>query len=149
MILTTTQKLTGAKQTGQVMHLFVRKFFNDMAPYASMSLPEIYEKIKRLPFRHDPRGIELVKRPMFTMQQIGAGGDCDDKSVALASWAVLNGIPYRFIAVGRKKPNKRKILLSHVFPQLYIYGSWLSADPTYAFNQLGTVQGDYDRVEVL
>lgn len=148
-MLITRQKLVDARQTGKVMHLMVRKFHRDMSPYASLTLQEIYDKIKQIPYRHDPYQVELVKRPMFTMKQIGLGGDCDDKAIALASWAVLNGHAYRFLGVGRKKPGKRKILLSHVFPQIYINGSWLSADPTYAFNVLGFTNGPYDRVEVI
>jgi hypothetical protein len=151
MVTVSIQKLTGARQTGKIMHQMVRQFSMDMAPYASMSLPEIYDKIKRLPFRHDPPGTEVVKRPYYTMRGIGAGGDCDDKCVALASWARLNSIPYRFIGTGRKKPGqkKRKILLSHVLCQLYINGGWLWADPTYGFNVLGYVKGGYDRIEIL
>ena len=148
-MIITKQKLKDAKQTGRVMHLMVSKFYRDMAPYATMSLPEIYDKIKKIPFNFDPKSTEVLKRPMFTMQQVGLGGDCDCKSIALASWSVLNGLKYRFLGVGRREKGKKKVLLSHVFPQIYINGSWLSADPTYAFNVLGFTRNDYDRVEVL
>lgn len=134
------------------MHELVRKYYTDMAPYASNTLYEIYNLIKNIPFRFDPPNMEVLKRPYYTMNQIGPGGDCDDKSIALASWAVLNDIPYRFIGVGRKKPGQKpwqKILLSHVYTELYINGTWIPADVTYAFNTLGYQKSGYDRKVIL
>ncbi len=143
------RKLINARQTGKIMHQMVNEFYTDMAPYASLSLTEIYDKIKGIPFEYDPKGVELVKRPYYTMNQIGPGGDCDDKAVALASWAVLNSIPSRFIGIGYKKNDSKKILLSHVYTQLYIVGEWLNIDSTYNFNTLGYVKGKPDRIEIL
>ena len=151
-MVVTVRKLIGARQTGRFMHRMVEKYHSDMAPYASLSLPEIFDKIKSLKFNHDPPGVEVLKRPYYTMHGIGPGGDCDDKCIALASWAVLNNIPYRFLGVGRKKPGQKpgsKILLTHVFTQLYINREWLNADCTYGFNVLGYIKGGYDRVEIL
>jgi hypothetical protein len=132
------------------MKKMVNKYYEDMAPYASLSLTEIFEKIASLPFNPDPDNIELLKRPYYTMHRIGPGGDCDDKAIAMASWAKLTGIPWRFVGTGRKKPGKKRILLSHVYTELYILGEWLNCDCTYSFNILGLkTQGSYDKKEIL
>jgi transglutaminase-like putative cysteine protease len=140
MIIKTTVKTNGsASDTGPLMHAMVRAYHMDMAPFASLTLPEIYDLIKNLPYRPDPVEQETLMRPRYTMNMQGTGGDCDDKAIALASWAVLNKIPYRFIAVRR---GDRKSL-HHVFPQLYITGKWVTTDPTYSFNALGREREHY------
>lgn len=144
-----TTKLIDARQTGKAMHKLVSQFYHDMDPYVGLSVQEMFDKIKNIPFNPDPEKIEVVKRPFYTMHQIGPGGDCDDKSIAMASFAKLRGIPYRFIGVGRKNPKYKKILLTHVFIQLYLDSEWVNADCTYSFNLLGKVRQDYDRIEVL
>jgi len=144
-----TTKLIDAHQTGRAMHRLVNKFYTDMSPYAGLSYHEMYDIIKKIPFHADPPNMEVIKRPFYTMNQIGPGGDCDDKAIAMASYAKLVGIPYKFIGVGKKNPKYKKILLSHVFTQLYISGDWINADCTYPFNILGKVRETYQRVEVL
>lgn len=111
----------------------------DMAPYASCTLPEIFDIIKSIPFRPDPFDSETLMRPLYTMESRGTGGDCDDKSIALASWCKLNNIPYKFIAVRRPDMDT----LHHVFTVIYIDGQWIHADPTYAFNTLGREREHY------
>lgn len=146
-----SRKLIGARQTGRFMRRLVDSYYGDMAPWASYSLYEIYNHIKNIPFRADPENIEFLQRPYYTMRSLGAGGDCDDKAICLASWAVLNNIPYRFVGVGKRKPGQKpwsKILLTHVYPELYINNNWIIADVTYAFNVLGYSKG-YDRRVIL
>lgn len=145
----TSRKLIDARQTGKLMHKMVDSYYLDMLPYAGLSVPEMFDKLKKIPFNADPDYIEVLKRPFYTMNQIGPGGDCDDKSIAMASYAKILGIPWRFLGVGRKNPNYDKILLTHVFTQLYINREWIDADCTYSFNILGMVRQPYDRIEVL
>jgi transglutaminase-like putative cysteine protease len=128
-----------AKSTWPLMHLMVRKYHKDMIPYTYLTLTEIYEKIKCLPYRADPVDLETLMRPKYTMEMRGYGGDCDDKAIALASWAYCMNIPYRFLAV-RKKDKKN---LHHVYPELYISGRWVTCDPTYSFNCLGRTNDEY------
>ena len=81
----TTRKLIDARQTGRLMHKMVAMFYFDMAPYVHLSYPDFYDLMKAIPFRADPDNAELLKRPLYTMHRIGPGGDCDDKSIAVAS----------------------------------------------------------------
>lgn len=146
----TRRKLIDAKQTGRLMHQMINLFYRDMAPYASLSYPEFFNVIKNLPFNPDPDNVELIKRPFFTMNRIGPGGDCDDKTIAVCSWAKLAGIPWRIMGVGNRKKRLGRILLSHVRPELYIGDNWISFDATYGFNILEKNPNDkYDRMEIL
>jgi len=149
-----SRPLVGAKDTGREMYKMVEDYYTDMAPWVDLSLLDIFKTVAELPFNFDPDSEELLKRPFYTMHSIGPGGDCDDKAICIASWAKLNGYPYRFVATGRKKPGQSifsKILLSHVLAQVYIYDNWLICDATYAFNVFGLDLSfkEYDKIVVL
>lgn len=133
-----------AQETGRIMRAVVDRYYLDMAPYASLSLMEIFDKIKKLPYRPDPPNVETLMRPRYTMTMRGYGGDCDCKALALASYAKLNRIPYRFIAIRR---HGRKSL-HHVATELYVNGKWLFLDPTYNFNTFGLKREEAERVVV-
>ena len=128
-----------ARATGPYMHAMVQTYWRDMIPWGTLSLPEIFTVIKNIPYRADPPDVETLMRPYYTMRQLGWGGDCDDKAIALACWAVINRIPYRFVAV-RKHGMPT---LHHVFTQLYTNGKWISADVTYSVNLLGRERDTY------
>lgn len=154
MPLIQIRPLEGAKQTGREMYRLARQYYMDLAPYADYDLQQIYDKVKYLPFNPDPVNVEYVKRPKFTLERFGPGGDCDDKSVVIGAWAELTGHPYRFIAVGNPEPGKKyskidDILLTHVLTLVKIMGKWVIVDPTYAFNVLGYTKSNYVRKVVL
>jgi transglutaminase-like putative cysteine protease len=128
--------LEGVHQTGKAMHRLAREYSFDMAPFASLSITELFDKIKNIPYVADPPGHELVQRPKFTLSR---GGDCDDKAVTAAAYFINRGIPYRFVAIGQggKNPRTGKIPLTHVFVEYNIGGKWLVFDATYSYNILG------------
>jgi len=133
-----------AGETGALMKKVVETYYRDMAPYASYSLLKIFDTIKNLPYRPDPLYTETLMRPAHTMRMRGTGGDCDDKAIALAAWARLHKIPYRFIAIrrfGRKT-------LHHVAVELYTHNRWLFCDPTYSFNTIGRKREEAERLIV-
>jgi transglutaminase-like putative cysteine protease len=131
--LSTVETNGKAYATGPYMHAMVNHYWRDMIPWGTLSLPQIFNRIKSIPYRPDPPNVETLMRPYYTMNRHGWGGDCDDKAIALASWAVINRIPYRFVAVKRHNAPT----LHHVFTELWISGRWLPADVTYRVNQLG------------
>lgn len=146
--------LIDAKETGRWMHRIVNEFYMDMAPWSGESVLSMYTIIKDIPYRPDPKGNEVLQRPKYTMEGMGWGGDCDDKSICFAAFCKLKGIRYRFIGVGKKKPLKKygffdKILLTHVYTQVYLGGEWVDADCTYSFNVFGQALDRYDRIEIL
>ena len=153
MKITKTLLKGGVKQTGKVMHALVRAYHTDMIPVGSHPLAQAFDFIKKLPFTPDPPGDELVQRPLYTLR---SGGDCDDKAICMASYAVLNGLEYRFRAVGVKKnPRIARIPLTHVWTEIKISSEsgsapdWIICDCTYAFNTLGQRTVDYDRSEII
>jgi hypothetical protein len=149
MKITEEELINGPEQTGKRMRQLVEKYYLDMAPWASLSLMSIFEIIKNIPFTSDPAGHEFIKRPLYTMRQWGPGGDCDDKMIALASWARLNKLIYNFIAVGVKKAGLNIIPLTHVLLEIKIDGNWVHCDPTYAFNVCGQPFKTYDARKVI
>jgi len=129
-----------ATSTGPLMHYMVQRYYHDMMPYASLDMEEIFDTVKNIPYQADPDDAETIMRPLYTMQSVGSGGDCDDKAIAIASWALINRIPYRFVAVrafGRPA-------LHHVYAEIYKpnLGGWIPMDATYSVNTLGQA-GDY------
>lgn len=143
-------KIRSVRDTGRLMREVVNRHYRDVAAYATLSLPEIFDLVKSIPYRRDPKKpngkvTELLQRPAYTLARTGHGGDCDDKAMVLASWAKLNGIPFRFVAVGRAK----NLPLHHVLVELYIQGNWVHVDPTYAGNVLGRPLAVYGRKEVI
>lgn len=129
----TTTRLRSLEQTIDVIRRLATQYAEDLAPYATWPLSKIYNHVRNLRYERDPAGNELVKRPFYTLNGIGAGGDCDDKTVVLLAWAKLNQVPARIVVSGRseKKP------LHHVYPELYYMGNWVPVDGTYPHNSLG------------
>lgn len=71
----------------------------------------------------DTRGVETVQTPTVTLD-LGQG-DCDDKSVLLASLLESIGHPTRFVAIGYQ-PGRYE----HVYVETKLNNSWISLDPT-------------------
>ena len=139
MKITTVQTNGKAVATAPYMHYMIKRYYRDMLPWADYSLQEIFDLIADLPFRPDPPTEEMLMRPNYTMSMRGLGGDCDDKAIAIASWAYLRGTPYRFVAVRKNGRNT----LHHVYTELYINGRWITADCTYNINTLGHQREHY------
>ncbi len=126
-------ELVDVQQTASNMYRIAYAWKDDMAPYASMSLQELFQLLKSIPFNADPNETELLQRPFYTLHQIGQGGDCDDKAICTGAWCHLNGLRFRFLAVSMQADKK----LHHVLTEIFIRGLWTEFDPTYSFNVLG------------
>lgn len=114
------------------MKALVKMYARDMAPYATMSLLQMFDMVKMIPYIPDPKGVETLHRPLFTMKQWypETGQDCDDKAIAIAAWAELNGIPWDFEIVARGQK------YHHVRAMMQINGKWWTVDPTYPRNSI-------------
>lgn len=117
-------------QTAREMRRLAETYAGDMLPYVGLTPTELFSLISSLPYIPDPEGVEFLKRPAYTLSGMGPGGDCDDKAIAVAAWAVLRHYPYRFVGVSRSvgKP------LHHVFAEVSVSGSFIPFDCTYAIN---------------
>jgi len=85
---------------------------------------------KTIAYFPDPHYKELVQDPFFTIAR--GAGDCDDHTVLLAAMAQSIGYPVRFKTIGRSM-NEFK----HVYPEIFINGSWMPADTTESQSYLG------------
>lgn len=72
----------------------------------------------------DVVGVETLQTPDKTLE-IGQG-DCDDKSVLLASLLESIGHPTRFVAVGLRQPNQYE----HVYVETKIGPNWIPSETT-------------------
>ncbi len=129
----TNQNLTSAKQTAREMARLATAFQDDVLPWATLSLEQFFRHLAGIPYRPDPQGIEFCQRPYYTLSGTGGGGDCDDKAIAAAAYAILRKIPWRFVAVGKTASGD----LHHVFAEFMVGGVWIPFDVTYSFNVLG------------
>jgi transglutaminase-like putative cysteine protease len=127
------------RKTGRLMHQMVRTYYQDMMPYCHLSPQEIFDLVKALPYRDDPEDVEALMRPAYTMAGQGYGGDCDDRAIVIASYAVCAGIPYRFVAVRRADMPD----FHHVYTELFIGSKWTILDVTYSFNIYGQARARY------
>jgi len=134
-----------AETTGRYMYQMVDKYYLDMLPLAHLNILDIFDFIKNLPYNNDDLSSEVLCRPALLLTGTAISGDCDDKAIALASWAKIRGIPYRFITVRSFDQQT----LHHVYPQLYINSAWMTFDPTYNFNPYGRDRKPYADYVVL
>lgn len=73
----------------------------------------------------DPNEVETVSTPDYLLANMEAGGDCDDKSVLLATLLEAVGHPARFKAVGFEGG-----ALTHVYVETKIGERWIPLDTT-------------------
>jgi transglutaminase-like putative cysteine protease len=79
----------------------------------------------RVRYQLDVRDVETIRTPELTLRE--RVGDCDDKSVLLASMLEATGHPTRFIALGFGPPPAP---YSHVLVETRIGDEWIAAETT-------------------
>jgi len=84
----------------------------------------IFEFVRdQIRYVRDIRGVETLHTADMVMDY--GQGDCDDKSILLASLLESIGIPTRLVAVGfSNRP------LSHVFVEANLSGKWIALETT-------------------
>lgn len=141
-------ELTDLQQTATEMYRIAWAWKEDMLPYVTLNLQELFDLLRSIPFNADPEDMELLQRPWYTLNEAGAGGDCDDKMICVGAYCHLRNIWFRFVAVSRgTDPEKEP--LHHVLVQMYIQKQWQIFDPTYAFNVLGRPDSVYPQRVIL
>jgi transglutaminase-like putative cysteine protease len=85
----------------------------------------LFEYVRdRIRYTKDVRHVETLQIPTVTMEL--EAGDCDDKSILLATLLESIGHPSRFVAVGYQSPNK----YSHVYVEAKVGSAWIPLDST-------------------
>jgi len=81
---------------------------------------------KHIRYVRDPHLIEALQTPAATLQL--KSGDCDDKTILLASLLLSIGIPVKLIVGGFEKGR-----YTHVWLRAKIKNHWVAMDPTEPF----------------
>jgi hypothetical protein len=143
----TTRPLKNVKYTGKLMRELSVRYANDVSMFAHLSIIEFYDMVKNIPYKEDPKKVEFLQRPYYTLNQRGKGGDCDDKCIVMGAYLALAGIPFRFVAYGKKADGR----LHHVIVEALItndnntQGKWVHLDPTYSYNTIGVPLHQYQK----
>lgn len=120
--------LESYKQTVDDCRRIASVYRDDILPYITeqTELFEWYSIVRSLPYVADPKGIETISRPQYTLLDSWNGPrDCDDKTVLILSFTNLRSIPARIIVCGQfATPH-------HIYPEVRLDDVWVSADATY------------------
>jgi len=134
-------ELTDKKQTGAEMYKLVERFSGDIdyfringIPLSEIPFPQFFDTIKKIPFKKDPSGTEIVTRPFHLLAQPWHGWDCKKKAIVIASWLHENCIPFRFMAVSRRPDGVIHHVIVEATPS--IENDPLEIDATYPENDL-------------
>ena len=117
----------------------------DVAEWASCGLPDFFELVRGGTYNREPLrwGTQVLARPRDAIAKTVPVIACANKAILVASWAQLQGIPWRLVAVGRIPgwpPH-------HVFPELFVAGAWRAVDATYPWNGLFVARSYPVRIE--
>jgi hypothetical protein len=139
------EPLRDREQTGRRMYQLVRDYAGDLRgafirqgnkvrPLSSLSLPEMHDLVRKLPYKRDDEPVEVVGRPARILKLPAL--DCKKKGVLLGAWFTLHGYSplrqWRFVASSRRPDGK----IHHVFPQVKRAGTWRNVDATYESDRL-------------
>jgi hypothetical protein len=106
----------------------------DNTPVLDFTLQEYFNCVKNIPFRRDPKPIEIVARPYLIFKHKKLGMDCKKKSVLIGSYCAYHNIPFRLV-ISSKRADKK---CHHIFVQVRnpTEGQWKNVDATYPENNL-------------
>lgn len=127
----TITTLRGVDQSlGEIKNL-IRENVNssEIFKFDNYSLQQIFDYVKNLPYRQDPKNFEWLQSPRWTLHW---GGDCDDKAILLGTIFERRNIPYR-MAVVSTDPNEG---YHHIYLEILLNNNWYPVDATYSDNKL-------------
>jgi hypothetical protein len=152
----TDKELESYKETLREIKRISLTYFNDLLDknkfgfdFANCTLRELHNFIKQsLRYVSDPKGIEHVTRAKLSLDLANTDKyyplDCDDKSVLVISWLLLQNFlitgsiesPYKIYLVVAGRKNRPH----HVYPRVSLPGvlDKYNIDSTYPKNELGT-----------
>lgn len=105
-------------------------FCRDCEGMKDWSPTQVYRRLKMLPFRPDPKGLESLQRPLFTLDPHWEGPrDCDDKTLAFVAWGFVK--PDRRVRF-RICRDRNARSWHHVYPGLLLPAGFYPLDPTFS-----------------
>lgn len=114
---------------------FGTKYSSDCLFLINKTPMEVFEFIKNLPYKPDPKNIEFLSRPEFSIWRKDLPRDCDDKTLIAVCYFELKNIPYRIVISGKDiKPH-------HIYSEFLdsFKNTWIPFDATYSKNVFGKI----------
>jgi hypothetical protein len=140
------EPLTDKLQTARRIKHLVETFYLDLdriylvisgkkTRLSWLSLQEYFNLVKNIPYRRDPKPIEIVTRPYYIFKYSKLGMDCKKKGAAIAAYLRYKNYKYRAIGTSQR-PDKR---IHHIFFQFFDpkKAEWITADATYKTGKIG------------
>lgn len=127
--------LANKRQTLEQMVEIIRSRSDDLKKYGAdkMTFPAWFNYVRKMKYRQDRPGIEIIARPEIVLNGDDVGADCKKKAILIASWLQIHGIPWRLITSSTRADKK----IHHVFPQYLAGDNWVNADATYSRFRIG------------
>lgn len=137
----TIASVDSALDIARAMIGVVDAYYLDVLPYQSMSIMDFYRLVRKIPYcvEYGYGDYQNLQRPGYTLNGHGPFTACANKSITIASYLKLKGIPYRLKIVS-DDPNEP---LHHVFPEALFGLNWVPMDATYPENSFGIEQHWY------
>lgn len=110
---------------------FTEKYFTDVIFLESQTPEEVFNFVKNLEYKPDPKNIEFISRPKFSIFENNLPRDCDDKTLIITSYAKLKNIPFKIAVIGKENQPH------HIFPILKLNKEWVYFDATYESGKIG------------
>lgn len=114
----------------------VEQYWKDALPYQSMPIMDFYRLVRSIPYCVEFGAYQNLQRPAYTLNGHGPFTACANKSIAIAAYLQVKGIPYRFLIVS-DDPSEP---YHHVYPEAFLGGKWVAMDATYPTNTFGVSQ---------
>lgn len=107
---------------------------NRQIPLSRLSLKEFFSFVKNIPYRRDPKPIEITARPYYIIKHRKLGMDCKKKGTLICSFLRMKNYKYRAIG-SSTRPDKA---VHHIYFELYdpTGQAWRPVDATYPENVL-------------
>jgi hypothetical protein len=107
---------------------------NRQIPLSKLSLPDFFSFVKNIPYRRDPKPIEITARPYYIIKHRKLGMDCKKKGTVICAYLRMKNYKYRAIGASTR-PDQA---VHHIYFELYDPDArrWRPVDATYPENVL-------------
>lgn len=132
------EPLFNKEQTAKAIKNLVKNYSGDLSEVfvtngkqntrlTDLTLLQFFNFVKNIPYRQDPKPVEVISRPEHILRFRALGMDCKKKTILVASYLTEKNIPVRYIGMS----NRPDGMVHHIFPQGLINGQWMNLDATY------------------
>ena len=107
---------------------------NQELPLSRLSLSEFFDFVKNIPYRRDPKPIEVTSRPYFILKYRNLGMDCKKKNTLICAFLRMKNLKYRAIGSSSRPDH----VVHHIYMEFFDQNKkeWRPVDSTYPENVL-------------